>query len=271
MKIVVFRGGLGNQIFEYAFYDYLKRKTKDDNVLAYYIKEKGGAHNTFEISEYFNIDIKFVFFFQELYFWFIKVIQKLFRKKVICDDINVDATKTCFDGWWQHKKFYENNRDFISYKNYQLTETNKHLLEMIKNTESVSIHIRRGDYLLPKYEHIYGNVCTLTYYNQAIDIAKKSFSNPHFFVFSNDMEWVKENFHLQNVIYVDNNKGDASFFDMYLMSHCKANIIANSSFSYWAAFFNKNAAFVTYPGKWYNSTYKAPDIFMKDWMNIQSS
>ena len=138
---------------------------------------------------------------------------------------------------------------------------------MIQGTQSVSLHIRRGDYLDPENLERYGGICTIEYYMKGISIIKNYFERPSFFIFSNDMEWVKENMDIPNPVYIDINKGKDSYMDMYLMSRCKANIIANSSFSYWGAMLNINPSpLVVYPQKWFNNY--TPDIFPQSWIGI---
>ena len=110
----------------------------------------------------------------------------------------------------------------------------------IKNTESVSIHIRRGDYLNPENQAIYGGICTEEYYEKAISYMEEKLWNPHFFIFSDDAEYAKKTYTKDNYTVVDINHGRDSFFDMHLMGCCKHNICANSTFSFWGARLNEN-------------------------------
>ena len=105
-----------------------------------------------------------------------------------------------------------------------------------------------------------------TIIKKAIEIVNSKISNPHFFVFSNDIQWCIDNLPLKEATFVSNNIGANSWLDMYLMSICKMNILANSSFSYWGAMLNKNRNIVIYPGKWYND--KTPDIFPNNWIAL---
>ena len=97
---------------------------------------------------------------------------------------------------------------------------------------------------------------------------EEKISEPVFFVFSDDIDWVKQNFTFNKVYFVDWNKGQNSFWDIYLMSQCSANIIANSTFSFWGAYLNKNNPFVIYPQKWVRTNLKQPNIFPKKWMAL---
>lgn len=115
-------------------------------------------------------------------------------------------------------------------------EKNLQLAKQIQESNSVSIHVRHGDY------KNYGfPVLSINYYKEAIRIIEERISNPHYFIFSDDTEYIKNNFSfLGHYTIVDNNHGENSFRDMQLMSMCKHNIIANSSFSYWGAYLNLN-------------------------------
>ena len=92
--------------------------------------------------------------------------------------------------------------------------------------------------------------------------------SPKFYVFSDDIAWVKNNLKLKNEVFVDWNIGKDSIYDMYLMSQAKANVIANSTFSYWGAYLNEKTRIVVYPKKWFASKFIAPNIFPDDWFGI---
>lgn len=117
--------------------------------------------------------------------------------------------------------------------------------------------------MLPQFRKIFGEVCTVKYYLKSIRKVEEKISEPVFFIFSDDIDWVKQNFTFNKAYFVDWNKGQNSFWDMYLMSQCSANIIANSTFSFWGAYLNKNNPFVIYPQKWIRTNLKQPNIFRK--------
>ncbi|RYE17794.1 MAG: alpha-1,2-fucosyltransferase, partial [Sphingobacteriaceae bacterium] len=121
------------------------------------------------------------------------------------------------------------------------SDTNIKLLTRIQNTDSVSIHIRRGDYLSSAI-HL---PTSLSYYEKAIAVINSKVTKPDFFIFSDDIEWCKSQLNIQNATYINHNIGKQSFIDMQLMSNCKHNIIANSSFSWWGAWLNKNERKIT--------------------------
>lgn len=117
---------------------------------------------------------------------------------------------------------------------------------------------------------MHGNISTLEYYKKAITIIEGKISNPQFFVFSDDINWCIKNLILKGAFYVDGKIGKESYKDMQLMSFCKHNIIANSSFSWWAAWLNKNKSkIVIAPSRMINSDYNFNDAFPTDWYLIE--
>lgn len=144
-----------------------------------------------------------------------------------------------FFGNWANEKYREDiNDDIFDAFTFPQIEDEQNLIirDKIESSNSVSIHVRRGDYANYGYPML-----SLNYYKKAVDIVKEKNKDAKFFIFSNDVKYVKENFDfLENYEIVDVNSGANSFRDMQLMSLCKHNIIANSTFSYWGARLNKN-------------------------------
>ncbi len=268
IKIISFKGGLGNQIFEYFFYQYLRNNT-NQKIYGYYNRDWLKDHNGLEIQKVFDINLPKASNLSNFTVFIIRLINKFNpQNSFTSNDGRLKLSAIYFDGWWQNKMFYKDLDKSIGFKKIDLNETNSKLLDNILNSNSVSLHVRRGDYLQKKYVGKYGNVCTLSYYKKAIELIENSFENPVFFVFSDDIDWVKNNFILENKVFVSENYGEKSFLDMYLMTFCKANIIANSSFSYWGALLNKSDNKVIYPKKWYNSNDVVPNIFKSCWIGI---
>lgn len=117
---------------------------------------------------------------------------------------------------------------------------NKQIALEMRNCESVSVHIRRGDYLNPENERMFGNICTDVYYSKALELLKEEVPGAHFYLFSDDISYIGEKYHGNEYTVVDINRGRDSFFDMWLMSNCRHNICANSTFSFWGARLNHN-------------------------------
>src|SRR6267378_2026020 len=156
------------------------------------------------------------------------------------------------DGYWQSYKYLEpcamQIRDELRF-NKPLTGRNLETAEHIDRIDSVSIHIRRGDYVSKSGAHGFVGI---GYYNKAITRIREEIDSPVFFVFSDDLTWARGNLQLGNgAIFVSHNTGVSSYEDMRLMSLCKHNIIANSTFSWWAAWLNVNTnKIVVCPSQW---------------------
>lgn len=118
---------------------------------------------------------------------------------------------------------------------------NHEMAGRMENCESVSVHIRRGDYLNAQNAAMFGGICTRDYYDSAIAFMKKKLENPHFFLFSDDPVYAGSQYQGPEYTVVDINRGADSFYDMWLMSRCCHNICANSTFSFWGARLNENA------------------------------
>lgn len=178
------------------------------------------------------------------------------------------------EGYWVSDKYFKDIENTIR-KEFTFKDepdvTNQKTINQIRNCESVSIHIRRGDYVSdPKTNQFHG-VCGLDYYHQAIKYMTSKIKNPYFFVFSDDPKWCKTNLQLKYpVIYVSHNLGKKDYEDMRLMSLCKHNIIANSSFSWWGAWLNKNKnKIVIAPKKWFqDKSINTNDLIPESWTKI---
>ena len=266
MKIVNFKGGLGNQIFFYLMCLYLKESCPKNKIYGNYNSKLLSDHNGLEIQNIFDIELPPETIWSKLVTIFARGASR-FIKGVKADDNRFRLNAIYYDGWWQDKKYFLNHIAYLKFREVKLDKTNDKLLRTILTTNSVSLHIRRGDYLLPKYKKLYGDICTLQYYQSAIHIIEDKMDEPYYFIFSNDIKWVKKNIHLKHAVFVENNTGSNSYIDMFLMSWCKANIIANSSFSYWGAKLNVHQhQIVVYPKKW--NQIQTPDLFPNEWYGI---
>lgn len=176
--------------------------------------------------------------------------------------------------YFQSEKYFKDfeneiKKDFTFIK--PISKQNKEILEKIKNTESISLHVRRWDYVSNPQANAFHGTATLDYYKKAIEYIKKHTNNPTFYVFSDDIPWVKENLKIDfETHYIDWNTWKNSFEDMRIMSNCKHNIIANSSFSWWWAWLNNNKEkIVIAPKIWFLSKEKDTcDIIPDDWVKI---
>jgi hypothetical protein len=158
-------------------------------------------------------------------------------------------------GFLQGEKYFRENQVAVQnafrFKNPPVGDAAA-LAEIIKKENSVSLHVRRGDYLLPKYKKLYGET-DVSYYNRAVAYMAGRVKNPHFFIFSDDIAWCREYIKppFTTTYLDDSSRGPKASFHMELMSLCKHNIIANSSFSWWGAWLNRNPGkMVIAPKRW---------------------
>lgn len=178
------------------------------------------------------------------------------------------------DGYWQSERYFKDIEEIIrnefTFKIPPLGK-NKGVAEQIASCESVSIHVRRGDYVNDlKISEIHGN-CGLTYYREAVKKISQMIRAPHFFIFSDEPGWARKNLRLgQPAMFVDHNDTNKSYEDLRLMSQCKHHIIANSSFSWWGAWLHINPEkIVIAPKKWFRSDDKdTKDLIPDSWLRI---
>jgi hypothetical protein len=180
-------------------------------------------------------------------------------------------------GYWNSEYYFQNVKEEVKHS-FQFFEfedcKNKELQLLITKTNSVSVHIRRGDYLINETNKgIYGNICTLQYYYNCIKWINKHVNNPKYFIFSDDLPWCKENLYIEGAIYIDWNNGVNNHMDMHLMSLCKHNILANSSFSWWSGWLNNNPRkIVLIPPFFFNPLIKfnMDTLVPNDWIRISN-
>jgi len=290
MIIVKLIGGLGNQMFQYSVGRYLSDKNKTKLKLDISGFEKYKLHK-YSLSHFKIIENIAT---QEEIAWFEKYKRKNGRKwflynKIFSNDkiyvrqkhyhfdpeILNTKSPAYLDGDWVSEKYFEDIENIIR-NDFTVKKPsagkNLEVAEKINTTNSVSIHIRRGDYITNNSTNQYHGACDLDYYREAVSITAKKVPNPYFFIFSDDQKWVKENLKLSYPMYfVDQNNAETNYEDIRLMSMCKHNIIANSTFSWWGAWLNPNKnKMVIAPEKWFNNVPKAntKDVLPKDWIKI---
>ena len=172
-----------------------------------------------------------------------------------------------FDGYWQNELYFSGIRELLlrEFESISsMSDVGCAYLECIKKSNSVSLHIRRGNYLNLKNV----NVLDVDYYMKAVDYLRKSIENPTFFIFSDDLEWCKNSLgFLDNSIFVDRTKTEID--DLKLMSFCQHNIIANSSFSWWGAWLNQNSKkTVIAPKDWLLNDPGSSNVILSDWVKL---
>lgn len=280
MIIVKVWGGIGNQLFQYVFGQYLyyrfhyevsydgnsfistdKMRKKELDALDSAIK----WNNHCNFSKFRGIRGRLLrYCYQLLPKHHYIGINEIIPKRIYDND------EYFFQAYWQDYKYYKWLIDNVpSYKieSKCFPQELKEVKMMIESCPySVSIHIRRGDYFSPKNVSVYG-VCTEDYYHKAIELIKNRIPGAIFFVFSDDIEWVKDHIHLDNDAVIVPNYEVSQFSYIELMSLCKHHIISNSSFSWWGAVLNEQSdAIVICPSKWKLTTDKT--IALKNWMKL---
>jgi hypothetical protein len=286
MIIIRLSGGLGNQMFQYAFGRIMSLKNHSLLILdiSSYQQQKGeNTNRSYQLNKFKYIDnpllnnrIIMIFIYT-----FFKVVSfcrfKMIVKEKNFYSIDKEATNinhsAYFIGFWQSYKYITEFRDIIikdfSFKNEFNTEI-KQIANKITSSESVSVHIRRGDYAYNQKTKSFHGVLSDTYYQSSFNIIAQKLSNPTFYVFSDDIEWVKNNMVIPGkVIYVSKKTFD-EIDEMYLMSICNHNIIANSSFSWWGAWLGTyKAKIVIAPDKWLiSNTVEVKDLIPHNWIRI---
>lgn len=174
------------------------------------------------------------------------------------------------DGYWQSEKYFsaiatEVRQEFSLRE--PLDSTNAELTKKMMVEESISLHVRRGDYV----NHPLYATCSLAYYHAAIDRIRTTHPAATVYVFSDDPAWVKANITTDlPVTYVTHNQGSADYKDLVLMSACRHHIIANSSFSWWGAWLGQAAGkIVIAPNAWYTDPTKdTRDLLPTDWITL---
>jgi hypothetical protein len=277
MKIVKIFGGLGNQMFQYSLYLSLKEEFPFETIKIDCSYFNGyPLHNGLELLNIFDVVLPQASFKELMHvtcplyhyrLWQIgKRILNIRRSHYFEKyDFTIDnlaiglSGKRYFDGYWQNESYFKKHESVIRnayrFKN-SLDIKNQEILDMIRSiNNSVSIHIRRGDYLTHK---LYQNICTIDYYSNAINYIRGQITNPVFFIFSDDILWCEKKLNdiliHDTITFIDWNKEGNSYKDMQLMSECKHNIIANSSFSWWGAWLNSNPhKIIVSPQKWHNT------------------
>lgn len=291
MVIVTLKGGLGNQMFQYAAGLRLAKRhgTKLKIDMSWYSKHQSPdspALREYELdcfsfkpsfasrADLARIDTPPHSLKRRAYRKVAGPI-KLFREAETADffpEVLRAPNNSCLEGFWQSEEYFKDIEKFVR-KDFTfsspLNGKNRAIAEEIKKAMSVSLHVRRGDYVShPDLAAMHG-MANLDYYKAAIKRLAAKIPDPHFFIISDDPEWCKKNIKLDfQTTYIDHNT--RGFEDMRLMSLCKHHIIANSSFSWWGAWLDsKPDALVYAPKKWFNDPKMSTEKrFPKSWITL---
>ena len=296
MIIVKLWGGLGNQMFQYAAARRLSlvNETQLKLDLSWFQKVPSGdtprpydlnVFNTVqnvaspaEVKALRGIDIrrwpKVVKRFLQGTGLFINksyVMEKHYHLDPEILDIHGDVY---LDGYWQSARYFSDEERLIRQEftiKIPPDLANREVADIIRNVEAVSLHVRRGDYVSDHKAGLHHGISPLAYYKKAISEIISRVENPHFFVFSDEPEWVKRNLSIDHPgTYVEHNGPEKGFEDLRLMSLCRHHIIAKSSFSWWGAWLAVHQEkIVIAPKNWFSeASIDTSDLIPDGWIRI---
>lgn len=286
MIIVNLKGGLGNQMFQYAFGRALAIKNNDvlklDTRSLDQAKKLGNIYRPFSL-ELFHIQkdlasLSDITLCQKPQSLLVKIKTKIIntlwgdQSNLFKPEYLNQTGNLYLDGYFQSPRYFDSIKDILL-NEFTLTsplpEAGTKILDQIKTNQAVSIHVRRGDYQSnPIVKKQFGS-CSQDYYLKAVNKIQTEIKNAKFFIFGDDISWIKNNLKLpSNSVFVsDLNLKDAE--ELVLMSHCQHNIIANSSFSWWAAWLNQNPTKVVIaPTPWFDTIKYDRELLPSSWIQL---
>lgn len=277
MIITKISDGFGNQLFMYACgYAVAKRLNTKLSIDISYLD-----NNTLRKYELNNLNIKYksIFTTQKLNYYPLKVAYRklyhawlhmkgfrIFKEKqtyIYNPDIEQLKDKTYLYGYWQTEKYFKDYRSDILkmfIPNYPLSTECKEYIKKVQQCNSVAVHVRRGDYVN------LGICLDQSYYHQAILKMEERIETPQYFIFSDDIEYAKQLFKGKNgyFTYVQYQSENATIEDLFIMKSCKHIVMANSSYSWWAAWLNDNPdKIVIHP-----NDHQSDDFYPSNWSTI---
>jgi hypothetical protein len=285
--IVRLRGGLGNQMFQYAMGRVLALKDNARlklDVTGYEQSVQGDTPRNYRL-QFFNIKADIATpeevrsskyplgFFSKLMRAFS---QKILKRHYVDyhPELLVKRSLRYVDGFFQSELYFKNIRPAIledfTLKPEFISPLTRDLMTNIESSpNTVFLHVRRGDYVTNVNAKKVHGECSPEYYRQAILRIGQEIINPHFFIFSDDIEWVKKNMEIGHVATYVSNPNLTDYEELMLMAACKHGIIANSTFSWWGAWLCTNPAKVIIaPSRWTVSNTDHPNIIPKTWVQI---
>lgn len=292
MIIVRLQGGLGNQMFQYAAAKSLAIDKKQELVIdvSAFENDANITKRKFELdcftitagflsAEKLRRKLKTPSLFQKILTRAIPYYKRsiYFEPHFHYDENFFRApADTMLFGYWQTEKYFSSITPVIREEfriKKPLSDATLNIAKKIDETESVSVHFRRGDYISnPATLKVHG-ICDLEYYEKAIARITKETPVKHLYIFSDDISWARENLNLSlPTTFVDHNNEQHAYEDLFLMSKCKHNIIANSTFSWWAAWLNNNPSKkVIVPQSWFREfDADTKDLYPEEWIKISN-
>lgn len=290
MILVQLNGGLGNQLFQYALgrrialdknaglrFETSAFKVQSREYKLHHFNVKGSPASINEIKRFLRREQNawLAMFYQV---WNVK---KPYFRRIIVDeqavpfDENILKTSrnVFLRGYWQSEKYFKAIESILR-EDLTLkappSGLNLELAEQIKSCNAISLHIRRGDYVTNSATKQTHGALSIEYYQTAVSLILRCFSDATFFIFSDDIPWAKENLNITSPkIFINHNTEKTDYEDLRLMSLCQHHIIANSSFSWWGAWLNPNKKkMVIAPKKWYSINVDTKDLIPEDWILV---
>ena len=296
MIIVRLCGGLGNQMFQYAaarsLAYFLNSTLKIDS---FQFKKKYISNVTnrefelnklnisaiqasqweiLKLNQFENLQAKKSFsIFSPILSVILK--SKVIRERSFAFDPSIfsHSGNLYLDGYWQSEKYFLGIQELIRREfsiRVPLSKESQIFYEQIKSRTSVSLHVRRGDYILNPETNEFHGVCSLSYYKECIDKISTLVNKPNFYIFSDDPDWAKQNLEIKHPTTFVSSGSGKSYEEMFLMSQCNHHIIANSTFSWWGAWLNQQPnKIVLSPKKWFNrNDIDTSDLIPENWIRI---
>jgi len=288
MIFVKIYGGLGNQLFQYAAARSLAYSRGDEVVIDsrwYLVKYRGITSRDYILPQFSissrkakGLEIGMTFLHSLRFSSLLSIpwlgVRHFKEKNFDFDpDFFTIKGKVYIDGYWQSYRYFEQIRDILL---DEITPVNvfdvtyDSVYKEILSSNSVSVHIRRGDYVSNKAAANFHGLCPESYYINAIEKINSLVNNAFFYIFTDDVDWVSSNMKLPDThCFVSKKDYSNPVFELFLMSNCKHNIIANSSFSWWGAWLNKHPEKnVIAPVNWFKSGQETLDLIPSEWIRM---
>lgn len=287
--VVLLYGGLGNQLFQYIMGEYIRNKY---NLDVYYDLSSFGllpTYRQYELNEVVR-DIPIYKSNKLCFSRYTHILRRILQYALKMEpgvayynelrdklDENIFITRkhklVYLDGYWQNKKYYEwcvKNIDGFRITPFdEIPDQLKDDFNYVKSNTCVSLHVRRGDYLLKENSSLMA-FCSPKYYTDSLDYILSKVNVAKLVVFSDDPEWVKQNLTFKLETKVIENKDVSPIWYIYMMSCCKHHIISNSTFSWWGAVIGSTINSITIaPSKWFNKR-ELPSLYFDNWTIIKN-
>lgn len=292
MIVSAILGGIGNQMFQYSAGRALALSRNEQLLVDLNGFDGYGLHQGYELQRVFELEVKSAEREQikEVLGWRSNsVLLKVLKRRVFANlrgrhlaiephfnfwpELASMGSPLYMMGYWQSARYigmYEGQiREDFRFR-HPLRGRNAELASAMANGVSVSLHIRRGDYVTHKATTKIMELCSMEYYREAVKHMVSHLQDPVFFVFSDEIEWAKQSLDFYpNFVFVEQNTGLESYRDMQLMSSCQHHIIANSSFSWWGAWLNPNPdKLVIAPRRWFRNGMDDSDLIPTQWIRL---